>query len=106
MGELAGLVNRWKGASRIAAEELFGLVKGRVETMGSWKGLGGGWEEDRDDDRKGGRGEDADEDEGEGEGEGEEGRAEEKEVDEEEVSRCLSRKMPRTDALFRSLRCL
>jgi hypothetical protein len=42
-GELRELVEKWKGASRLAAEELFGLIKGRVEQMGG----GQAWRESR-----------------------------------------------------------
>ena len=90
--ELAGLVGRWKGASRVAAEELFGLVRARVEGMGGWRGLGAGWEWGRDGgdweggrdggDREGSRDEDWDG----GEDEDGEGRGGGKEVDEEKVS--------------------
>ncbi|KAK0633035.1 hypothetical protein B0T14DRAFT_51504 [Immersiella caudata] len=38
--ELKELVGKWKGASRMAAEELFELIKGRVERMGGPKGIG------------------------------------------------------------------
>ncbi|KAK4454810.1 hypothetical protein QBC34DRAFT_433728 [Podospora aff. communis PSN243] len=37
--ELKELVGKWKGASRMAAEELFELIKGRVERMGGTKGM-------------------------------------------------------------------
>lgn len=52
--ELKELVGKWKGASRAAAEELFGLIKGRVEGMGGgrawresrrWQREGGGWDD-------------------------------------------------------------
>ena len=54
--ELERLIGVWKTASRLAAEELFGGVKDRVNRMGgvgAWrerernknKGFGGGWEE-------------------------------------------------------------
>ena len=80
---MTGLVGMWKGASRIAAEELFELVKGRVEGMGDWRGLGGSWEGGLDGgERKGGRDEDGIGDEDE---DGER-RVEGKEVDEGEVS--------------------
>jgi hypothetical protein len=39
--ELKELVGKWKGASRMAAEELFELIKGRVERMGGTKGMSG-----------------------------------------------------------------
>ncbi|KAK4681615.1 hypothetical protein QC764_108940 [Podospora pseudoanserina] len=41
--ELSELVGKWKGASRLAAEELFEVVKGRVDGMGG----GGAWRESR-----------------------------------------------------------
>ncbi|KAK4231194.1 hypothetical protein QBC38DRAFT_467097 [Podospora fimiseda] len=58
--ELKELVTKWKGASRLAAEELFELVKGRVESMGggeAWrrsrrKGRGGGGFDDDEDARE------------------------------------------------------
>ncbi|KXX76706.1 Swi5-dependent recombination DNA repair protein 1, partial [Madurella mycetomatis] len=42
-GDLTELVGKWKGASRLAAEELFELIKGRVEGMGGAKA----WRETR-----------------------------------------------------------
>jgi len=39
-GELVELIEKWKGASRLAAEELFGKVRDRVNRMGgprAWK---------------------------------------------------------------------
>ncbi|KAA8575689.1 hypothetical protein MFRU_020g00710 [Monilinia fructicola] len=39
-GELVDLCEKWKGASRLAAEELFGMVRDRVNRMGgpkAWK---------------------------------------------------------------------
>lgn len=39
-GELVELIEKWKGASRLAAEELFGKVRERVNRMGgprAWK---------------------------------------------------------------------
>lgn len=41
--EMAKLVRRWKGACRIAAEELFELIRGRVDSMGG----GAAWRETR-----------------------------------------------------------
>ncbi|KAH6853898.1 hypothetical protein B0I37DRAFT_440986 [Chaetomium sp. MPI-CAGE-AT-0009] len=52
--ELRAMAARWKATSRLAADELFGLIRGRVEGMGgarAWRGtrrVGRGWEEDRD----------------------------------------------------------
>jgi Swi5-dependent recombination DNA repair protein 1 len=74
---LGAMVARWKGASRLAAEELFGLVRGRVDGMGGARA----WRESRrprgwDDGGgcgEGGKGRGDEEGEGEGEGEGCEG---------------------------------
>lgn len=41
--ELKDLVEKWKGASRLAADELFELIKGRVDSMGGAKA----WRETR-----------------------------------------------------------
>jgi hypothetical protein len=41
--ELEQLVQKWKGACRIAAEELFELIRGRVDSMGG----GAAWRETR-----------------------------------------------------------
>ncbi|KAK0667356.1 hypothetical protein QBC41DRAFT_396081 [Cercophora samala] len=83
--ELRELVGRWKGASRLAAEELFEVVKGRVDGMGG----GGAWRESRkrrfgdwDDDGRGKKVEGGEEREGyrselEGEDRGEEDQKEE-----------------------------
>ncbi|CAP69226.1 uncharacterized protein PODANS_1_8940 [Podospora anserina S mat+] len=56
--ELSELVGKWKGASRLAAEELFEVVKGRVDGMGGRGGLEGEGELE---------GEDCEEDEQKGE---------------------------------------
>lgn len=40
--ELRDLVARWRGAARLAADELFGMVRGRVDTAGgprAWKAM-------------------------------------------------------------------
>jgi Swi5-dependent recombination DNA repair protein 1 len=67
--ELAELVHRWKGACRIAAEELFELIRGRVNSMGggaAWRESRqhqGGWNDDEDaraTRKQGQNGEDAD----------------------------------------------
>ena len=42
-GEMERLVRKWKGACRIAAEELFELIRGRVDSMGG----GAAWRETR-----------------------------------------------------------
>lgn len=73
-GELVELVEKWTGASRQAAEELFAKVRDRVNRMGgprAWKEAqkkqeefrNGGWEEEN----TGGGGGDDSEEEGEGE---------------------------------------
>jgi hypothetical protein len=41
--DLEKLVRKWKGACRIAAEELFELIRGRVDSMGG----GAAWRETR-----------------------------------------------------------
>ncbi|KAJ4297271.1 hypothetical protein N0V88_004189 [Collariella sp. IMI 366227] len=65
--ELRALVKRWKGASRLAAEEVFEVVKGRVEGMGGEDG-DGDTDERFEEVREG----DEDEEEGEVEDNGEE----------------------------------
>ncbi|KAG4437415.1 hypothetical protein IFR05_007097 [Cadophora sp. M221] len=49
-GELVELIEKWKGASRLAAEELFGKVRDRVNRMGgprAWKEMQKKQEENR-----------------------------------------------------------
>ncbi|KAL5315076.1 hypothetical protein ACEPPN_017727 [Leptodophora sp. 'Broadleaf-Isolate-01'] len=49
-GELVELIDKWKGASRLAAEELFGKVRDRVNRMGgprAWKEMQKKQEENR-----------------------------------------------------------
>lgn len=112
--ELCALAARWKATSRLAAEELFGVVRGRVEGMGGvrawratrrvgrggggyggWGGEGGGMVGGGrgDGDEKGGDGGEGDERGGEGEdgdGGGGEGREEEEEGEEEESRESVS----------------
>ncbi|KAH6650602.1 hypothetical protein F5144DRAFT_637654 [Chaetomium tenue] len=97
--ELCALAARWKATSRLAAEELFGLVRGRVDGMGgarAWRGTrgwvrrgGGGWDDDGGDGGRGGEGEEGGSGDGGGEGEdgdGDGGGGEEREEEEEEES--------------------
>jgi Swi5-dependent recombination DNA repair protein 1 len=93
------MVAKWKGASRLAAEDLFGLIRGWVEGMGGARA----WRESRRprgwDDGDGGSGEggkrrgDGD---GEGEGEGDvgdeecEGEEGDEEKEEEESGETVS----------------
>ncbi|KAK4040060.1 hypothetical protein C8A01DRAFT_35932 [Parachaetomium inaequale] len=86
--ELRDMVAKWKGVSRLAAEELFRLIRGRVEGMGGarawresrrWQQRAGGY---HDDDLGGGFGwEGVVKGEGEGDGDGDGG---EREVGDEE----------------------
>ncbi|KAK4105617.1 hypothetical protein N658DRAFT_483068 [Parathielavia hyrcaniae] len=70
---LQGMISRWKAASRLAAEDLFELVRGRVEGVGgvrAWRARqregGSGRERERERDDESG-GEDGNEDEEDGE---------------------------------------
>lgn len=92
--ELKELITKWKAASRLAAEELFELVKGRVESMGggeAWRRSRRGNAYDDHDDGEG-RGvkrvrdsedEEHEAKEGEGDEEGREGQGKEGEGNEE-----------------------
>lgn len=83
---LGAMVAKWKGASRLAAEELFGLIRGRVDGMGGAKA----WRESRRprvwDDGAFGEGSGKGRGDGDGDGDGDgngEGEGEEEEEEEE-----------------------
>lgn len=91
--ELRALTARWKSTSRQAAEELFGLIRDRVEGMGgvkAWKATrqwqcGSSWG-DMEGESMGGREEDVVDKEREGVSEGEKEDVDEEEEDDESVS--------------------